>query len=1042
MNITGLFIRRPVMTTLVMLGVLIFGMIAYTKLPVSDLPNVDFPTINVNASLPGASPETMASAVATPLEKQFSTIAGIDNMTSNSVLGSTSITVQFNLARDINAAAQDIEAGISQALVNLPTGIIPPSFFRQNPAAAPVLFMALTSKVEPLSVLDEIGETTIAQRISMVDGVSQVMVWGSQKYAVRIALNPQALAARAIGVDQVTNAVNAQNVNIPTGIMWGPNQALTVQATGNLYNAAQFKRIIVAYRHSAPVLLSDVADVTDDVQNNRTAAWYNDERAIMLAVMRQPGTNTVEVTGNVQKILDEIRGEIPPDVNLIVAYDRATSINRGVHDVKFTLIVALVLVVLVIFAFLRNVSATIIPSLALPMSIIGTFSVMYMLNYSIDNLSLMALTLAVGFVVDDAIVVLENIVRHMEMGKPRMQAALEGAAEVGSTIVTMTTSLSAVFIPIMFMGGLIGMLFHEFGVTIAVAILVSGCVSLTLTPMLCSRFLSPIKDASHGRLYRWSEAAFDGALHAYERSLVWIMRRRPLMLGLSALTLGIMVALFATIPKGLFPSDDTGQLQVTTEGAEGISFDAILPLQERIDSILLKDPNIQSIMPSVGSQGSANQGRVYIVLRALGPHADDRHISADSVVGELMPKLNVVPGIAAYVQNPPSLRVGGRSSKSFYQYTLQGPDLHEVERVAQDLEAHLRARPEFEGVTTDLQIKNPEVQVLIDRDRASELGISATQIEQTLYDAYGSSQVSTIYTPTNEYWVVMESLPQYERDESALTQLYIRSPTTGTMVPLTAIARLERAVGPLEINHSGQIPSVTLSFNVVSEVALSQAVTLVETMAHQIVPSYISAGFAGQAQAFQASQRGLFVLLLLSVFVIYVVLGILYESFIHPITILSGIPFAAVGALIALLVTHHSLDVYGYVGMIMLIGIVKKNAIMMIDFAVATERSQHKTAAEAIIEAASIRFRPIMMTTAAAIMGSLPIAIGVGATGASRQGLGIVVVGGLAISQIVTLYMTPVFYTYLDELQVWLGRKLAQVAPGPVPLAVPAPAGD
>ncbi len=1042
-SIPRLFIQRPVMTTLVMVGVLTFGVIAYSKLPVSDLPNVDYPTIHVFASLPGASPETMAAAVATPLEKQFSTIAGIDNMTSSSDLGSTDVIIQFNVDRRIDAAAQDVQAAISQAMVYLPPGILPPTFHRSNPAAAPVMFMALTSKVAPLSVLDEIAETTIAQRMSMVDGVAEVGVWGSQKYAVRIALNPQLLATHGIGVDQVDSAVNNANVNLPTGIMWGPHQAITVEATGNLLNARQFGEIVVAYHNGAPVLLRDVARVTDDVQNTRTAAWYNDERAVGLYVLRQPGTNTIAVTKAVHALLDQIKGEIPPDVTLRVTYDRAISIGRGVHDVKFTLVVALVLVVLVIFAFLRNVSATIIPSLALPMSIIGTFSVMYMLNYSIDNLSLMALTLAVGFVVDDAIVVLENIVRHMEMGKPRMQAALEGAAEVGPTIVTMTTSLSAVFIPIMFMGGLIGMLFHEFGVTIAVAIMVSGGVSLTLTPMLCSRFLSPVKDASHGRIYRWSEDIFNVALHAYERSLVWIMQHRPIMLGISLLTLGLMAGLFVTIPKGLFPSDDTGQIMVTTEGAEGISFEAILPLQQRINGILLADPNIKGLTSSVGSQGSANQGRVYITLKPLGPGRDDRHISADSVVSELMPKLNVVPGIAAYAMNPPSLRVGGRGSKSFYQYSLQGPDLHEVESVAQTLEARLKARPEFEGVTTDLQIKNPQVQVLIDRDRASLLGISANQIEQTLYNAYGSSQISTIYTPTNEYWVVMESMPEYERDEADLTQLYVRAPATGKLVPLTMIAHLQRAVGPLEVNHSGQIPSVTISFNVVSDVALSQAVAMVEKMAQEIVPEHITKGFAGQALAFQASQQGLLVLLGLSVFVIYVVLGILYESFIHPITILSGIPFAAVGALVALIVTHHSLDVYGYVGIIMLIGIVKKNAIMMIDFAIATERRGHTTAAEAIVEAASIRFRPIMMTTAAAIMGSLPIAIGLGASGASRQGLGIVVVGGLAISQVVTLYMTPVFYTYLDELQAWLGRRVDAVTPRAIPLAAPAPAaGD
>jgi HAE1 family hydrophobic/amphiphilic exporter-1 len=1040
-SIPGLFIRRPVMTTLVMVGVLIFGIIAYTKLPVSDLPNVDYPTIHVFASLPGASPETMAAAVATPLEKQFSTIAGIDNMTSSSDLGTTDLVIQFNVDRKIDAAAQDVQAAISQAMVYLPSNILPPTFHRSNPAAAPVMFMALTSKVEPLSVLDEIAETTIAQRISMVDGVAEVGVWGSQKFAVRIALNPQALSSRGIGVDQVTGAVNAQNVNLPTGIMWGPNQAVTVQATGNLYNAAQFGAIVIAYHNGAPVLLRDVASVTNDVQNIRTAAWVNDQRSVSLGVLRQPGTNTVAVTRAVTAVLDEIRAEIPPDVTLRVNYDRSTSIAKGVHDVKFSFGVALVLVVLVIFAFLRNLSATIIPSLALPMSVIGTFSVMYLLNYSIDNLSLLALTLCVGFVVDDAIVVLENIVRHMEMGKPRRQAALDGAAEVGSTIVTMTTSLSAVFIPIMFMGGLIGMLFHEFGVTIAVAILVSGCVSLTLTPMLCSRFLSPIKDASHGRLYAWSESVFNFALHGYERSLVWIMRHRPIMLGLSALTLVVMVTLFVTIPKGLFPSDDTGWLQATTEGAEGISFEAILPLQQRIDSILLKDPNIQTIMPSVGSQGSANQGRIFMTLKPLGNGPHDRHISADSLVSELMPKLNVVPGIAVYVQNPPSLRVGGRGSKSFYQYTLQGPDLHEVEALATQLETRLRARHEFEGVTTDLQIKNPQLTVQINRDRATQLGITAAMIEHDLYDAYGSRQVSTIYTPTNEYWVVMEAMPQYERDENSLAYLYIRAPATGKLVPLASIAHLERTVGPLEINHQGQIPSVTISFNVVQDVALSQAVSLVEKISHEIIPEHITAGFAGQAQAFQDSLKGMVVLLALSVFVIYVVLGILYESFIHPITILSGIPFAAVGALLALLATHHSLDVYGYVGMIMLIGIVKKNAIMMIDFAIATERSTHKSASDSIVEAASIRFRPIMMTTAAAVMGSLPIALGLGATGASRQGLGIVVVGGLAISQIVTLYMTPVFYTYLDELQAWLGRGVAR-ASNPVPIALPAPAGD
>jgi len=593
------------------------------------------------------------------------------------------------------------------------------------------------------------------------------------------------------------------------------------------------------------------------------------------------------------------------------------------------------------------------------------------------------------------------------------------------------------------MGGLIGMLFHEFGVTIAVAILVSGCVSLTLTPMLCSRFLSPIKDATHeGRLFRWSEAAFNGALRTYERSLIWVMRHRPIMLGLSALTLVIMVVLFITTPKGFLPSDDTGQLMATTEGAQGISFAAILPLQRKINAAILKDSNVQSIMPSVGSAGSANQGRIYIILKPLGKGPKDRHLSSDEVVRALMRKTNSVPGITTFVQNPPSIRIGGRQSKSLYQFTLQGPDLASLNQAAIALQTRLEQNHQLVGVTSDLQIKNPELQVLIDRDRASGLGISATQIERSLYDAYGSRQVSTIYTPTNEYWVVMESLPQYETDEHSLEQLYIRAPATGKVVPLSTIARLERTVGPLSVNHSGQLPSVTISFDVAQNVALSQAVALVQGAARQVLPSTITASFGGTAAAFQSSQQGLAVLLGLSVFVIYVVLGILYESFVHPITILSGIPFAAVGALIALLVMHRQLDIYGYVGMIMLIGIVKKNAIMMIDFAIATERSTHKSAAESIIEAASIRFRPIMMTTAAAIMGSLPIAIGIGSSGASRQGLGIVVVGGLAISQIVTLYMTPVFYTYLDELQVVLSRGLAAATPGQAPLPTPAPAGD
>jgi HAE1 family hydrophobic/amphiphilic exporter-1 len=1019
MSFTGLFIRRPVTTTLLMLGILVFGIVAYRRLPVSDLPTVDFPTITVNASLPGASPETMAATVATPLEKSFSAIAGIDNITSTSTLGSTQVTLQFSLARNVDAAAQDVNAAISQTLPNLPLNIIPPSYRKQNPAAAPILLMALTSRVLPLQQLDEYGETTIAQRLSMVEGVAQVAVYGSQKYAVRIQLDPSRLASLGLSVPEVARAVRANNVTLPTGVLYGTHRTLAVQATGQLGGAPQFRQLIVAYRSGAPIRLGQLGDVLDDVQNNRAASWYNGERAIVLAVQRQPGTNTVAVATAVKASLATLTQELPAAARLSMWYDRSRSIQSAAQDVRFSLELALALVVLVIFIFLRNAIATLIPSLTLPMAIVGTFAVMAVLGFSLDNLSLMALTLAVGFVVDDAIVMLENIVRHLEAGTPAMQAALDGAAEVGFTILSMTLSLAAVFIPLIFMGGIVGRLFREFAITIVASILVSGFISITLTPMLCSRFLKPQRELRHGRWFLATERVFQAMLQGYERSLNWVMRHRPLTLVFSGLILLLTVVLFILVPKGLFPTDDTGLLTGTTEAAQGTSFTEMVRLQQLAMAALARDPYVNNYMSSVGAGGPSsamNQGTLFIALKPA-----KQRPPASLVAVELGRRLGGIPGLSVFIQNPSSIRIGGRSSKAQYQFTMQSGDVSTLYVASQQLLNRLRTVPLITDVTSDLLNNNPEITVRIDRDLAASLGVTAAAVEQSLANAYNSQQISTIYTTSNEYWVVMELLPRDQADENALRKLYVPG-AGGRLTPLTTIATLERSVGPVSVNHSGQLPSVTLSFNLPPNVSLGTAVAEVNRIARAVLPASITTAFAGTAQAFQSSQQGLGVLLLITLFVIYVILGILYESFLHPLTILTGLPFAAFGALLALLVTHIELDVYGYVGIIMLIGIVKKNAIMMIDFAIAAERAGHTTPAQAIVQAAAVRFRPIMMTTLAAILGTLPIAIGVGASAASRRPLGIVVVGGLAFSQIVTLYVTPVFYTYLDEFQAWAGR--------------------
>ncbi len=1023
MNFTSLFIKRPVMTTLVMIGILVFGITAYRQLPVSDLPNVDFPTITVTALLPGTSPQTMAATVATPLEKQFSTIAGIDNMTSTSSLGQTQIVIQFTLDRNIDAAAQDVQAAIAQTLRGLPQGIIPPSYQKTNPADAPILTLALTADDVPLSTLDEFGETTLAQRLSMVGGVSQVLVYGAQKYAIRVQLDPSQLATRGIALEDVATAIQNQNVNLPTGVLWGPKTALTVQTTGQLETAAAFADVIVAYKNGSPVHLHEVGRVTDNVQNNKTASWYNGSRSIVLAIQRQPGTNTVDVANRVKAVIAKLKTEIPPAIQVSTLYDRSITIQASVDDVTFTLKLTLVLVVLVIFLFLRNISATVIPSLALPMSIIGTFSVMYLLHYSLDNLSLMALTLAVGFVVDDAIVMLENIVRHLEMGKPRMQAAIDGAAEVGFTIISMTLSLAAVFIPFLFMGGIIGKLFHEFAVTIGVAILVSGFVSLTLTPMLSSRFLRSSHGTTHSRLYNAIEGFYDRVLGVYERSLGWVMVRRPATLAFSAIILLATGWLFYATPKGLFPTDDTGQLLATIEAAEGISFDALVQRQQDVATVVAKDPDVRSVTSAVGTTAAANQGQLTIDLKPIV----DRKRSAAQISHDLATRVLNVPEVAVYFQNPPAISIGGLSSKSQYQYTLQSGNLGQLDTVARALEAKLRAAPGvFADVTSDLLVANPQVTVDINREAAGQLGVSATEIENTLYDAFGQRQVSTIYTSTNEYWVVMELLPEYQTDIPSLYKLYVRS-SRGPLVPLSAVASFTNSIGPVTVNHSGQLPAITISFNLASGVSLGTALAVVNKESAALLPPTVTAKFSGMADAFVSTQQGLALLMILAVFVIYVILGVLYESFVHPITILSGLPFAAFGALVTLILVGLDLDIYGFVGIIMLIGIVEKNAIMMIDFAIEAQRDGKKTSREAILEAASVRFRPIMMTTMAALMGALPIAIGWGAGAATRRPLGVAVVGGLAFSQLVTLYVTPVFYTYLDELQERLRRrKVAQ----------------
>jgi hydrophobic/amphiphilic exporter-1 (mainly G- bacteria), HAE1 family len=1055
MNLCEPFIRRPVMTSLVMLAILLFGILGYRDLAVSDLPNVDFPTIQIYAGLPGASPETMASSVATPLEKQFTTIAGLDSMTSTSSLGSIEITLQFNLSRNIDSAALDVQSAISAAANQLPPNLpSPPTFRKVNPADQAIFLLAVTSPTLPLYEVDKYAENLLAEQISMVPGVAQVSVNGSAKYAVRVQLNPEALASRQIGINEVEQAIQNANVNMPMGTLNGAHRTYNVESNGQLSDAMVYRPLIVAYRNGAPVRLDQIATVNDGIQDLYVADWINNVPGIMLAVQRQPGTNTIEIVNNIRKLIPHFYAVVPPSINLSVEYDHSVPIRDSVNDVKFTLLLAIFLVILVIFLFLRNASATIIPSLALPMSIMGTFAVMYLLGYTVDNLSLLALTLSVGFVVDDAIVMLENIVRHQEMDKGPFEAALDGSREVSFTILSMTLSLAAVFLPVFFMSGVLGRLLHEFAVVIISAVLVSGFVSVTLTPMLCRYYLRPEHESKHGWIYRKLENILDTSLRWYGWSLRRAMQHRVLVMILGFLILVGTAWEFWVIPKGFLPEEDTAQISVSTEANQGISFDAMKAHQEAINRILQADPNVVQFYSGIAdSNGSGlNNGYAFLHLknRSDRPWTDspaydhliaryghvsmadtvlqyvrpffERHMTIDDVIHGLQPKLDRVPGMRVFLQNPPAIRIGGLFTKSLYQFTLSSPATDQLYKYAQLLETKMKTLPSVADVASDLQIKNPQANVVVDRDKASALGVTPQQVEDALYSAYGQRLVSPIYTSNNEYWVVLQVQNQFQSDPDMLSELYVRS-SSGQLVPLAAVSKFTTGVGPLTINHTGQLPSVTVSFDLAPGVALGQAVSDVQNLANSMLPISINTSFQGTAQAFQQSIAGQGILLIMTVVVIYILLGILYESYIHPITILTGLPAAAFGGLATLSLFHEQLDIYGFVGLIMLIGIVKKNAIMMVDFALDLERKGDYTASESAYQGSMIRFRPIMMTSACTIIGTLPIAIGFGADADARRPLGLCVVGGLLFAQVVTLYITPVFYTYMDAFLKWRTHK-------------------